>query len=54
MILFLWRFPATMWRIPNVAPAALAATLLGLYMIDCTLNGFVNIIYVSLAARLSR
>jgi tetratricopeptide (TPR) repeat protein len=48
-ILFLWRFPATMWRIPNVAPTALAATLLGLYMIDCLLNGFINIIYVSLA-----
>jgi tetratricopeptide (TPR) repeat protein len=49
VILFLWRFPATMWRIPGVGPAALAATLLGLYMIDCTMNGFVNIIYVSLA-----
>ena len=32
-----------------MAPAALSATLLGLYMIDCTLNGFINIIYVSLA-----
>ena len=48
-ILFLWRFPATMWRVPSVGLAALAATLLGLYMIDCTVNGFVNIIYVTLA-----
>ena len=49
VILFLWRFPATTWRIPAIAPTALSATLLGLYMIDCTLNGFVNIIYISLA-----
>jgi tetratricopeptide (TPR) repeat protein len=52
VLLFLWRFPVRIWHYPQVAPAALAATLLSLYMIDCLLNGFVNIIYVSLAGGL--
>ena len=52
MLLFLLRFPVRIWHYPQVAPAMLAATLLGLYMIDCLLNGFINIIYVSLAGGL--
>ena len=35
-----------------MAPAAVAATLLGLYMIDCTLNGFINIIYICMSGGL--
>ena len=52
VILFLVRFPVQLWRHPQVAPAAVAATLLGLYVIDCTLNGFVNIIYICMAGGL--
>jgi tetratricopeptide (TPR) repeat protein len=51
-ILFLWHFPVRLWRHPHVAPATLAATFLGLYIIDCLLNGFINIIYVTLAGGL--
>ena len=54
VILFLVRFPVRLWSHPQVAPAAVAATLLCLYMIDCTLNGFVNIIYISHGWRLDR
>jgi hypothetical protein len=52
VMLFLVRFPVQLWVHPRVAPAAVAATLLGLYMIDCTLNAFINIIYISLAGGL--
>jgi hypothetical protein len=52
VILFLVRFPAQLWSHPQVAPAAVAATLLGLYMIDCTVNGFINIIYICMAGGL--
>jgi tetratricopeptide (TPR) repeat protein len=52
VMIFLARFPARLWRHPEVAPAAVVATLLGLYMIDCILNGFINIIYISLAGGL--
>ena len=51
-ILFLFRFPARFWHEPRVAPATVAATLLGLYMIDCLLNAQINIIYVALAGGL--
>jgi hypothetical protein len=52
VIIFLWRVPVQLWDHPQIAPASLAATLLGLYMIDCTLNGFINIIYATLAGGL--
>ena len=52
VMLFLSRFPAPLWRHPVVAPAALAAVLLGIYMIDCLSNGFINIIYLTLAGGL--
>jgi tetratricopeptide (TPR) repeat protein len=48
VMVFLVRFPMRLWHHPEVAPAAVVATLLGLYMVDCTLNGFINIIYNSL------
>ena len=51
-MLFLWRFPVRLWHHPQTAPLLLAVTLLGLYMIDCILNGFVNIIYVTVAGGL--
>ena len=52
VMLFLVRFPVRLWSLPQVAPAAVAATLLSLYVIDCTLNAFTNIIYISMAGGL--
>jgi tetratricopeptide (TPR) repeat protein len=52
VMLFLVRFPVKLWSHPQVAPAAVAAILLCLYMIDCTMNGFINIIYISMAGGL--
>lgn len=51
-IIFVWRFPPSLWGNPRVAAASLSAVLLGLYMIDCLLNGFVNVIYLTLAGAL--
>jgi tetratricopeptide (TPR) repeat protein len=48
-LLFVSRFPVRLWSHPQVAAASLGATLLGLYMIDMTVNGALNIIYVALA-----
>ena len=52
LILFLRRFPVQLWNHPQLAPASLAAILLGIYMVDCLVNAFINIIYVSLAGGL--
>ena len=52
VMLFLWRFPIRLWRHAKVAPASFAAAILGLCMVDFIVNGFVNIIYVSLAGGL--
>ena len=51
--LFVRRFPAKWWGDPRVAAASLAAAFMGLYLIDCLLNAFVNIIYISLAGGLA-
>ena len=53
VVLFLWRFPAKSWGDPRLAAGSLTAVLLGVYMIDCLLNAFPNIIYVTLAGGLS-
>ena len=50
--LFVWRFPPRLWADPRVAPASLAAVMLTLYIVDCLLNGFVNLIYITLAGGL--
>jgi tetratricopeptide (TPR) repeat protein len=50
---FMWRFPVRFWGLPQMAAASLAAVLLSLYMIDCLLNAFVNVIYVTLAGGLN-
>ena len=50
--LFVWRFPPRLWADPRVAPASVAAVLLTLYIVDCLLNGFVNLIYITLAGGL--
>ena len=50
--LFLWRFPARLWGTPQVAACSFGAVLLGLYTVDCLLNGFPNIIYATIAGGL--
>jgi hypothetical protein len=50
--LFVWRFPPRLWTDPRVAPASVAAVMLTLYIVDCLLNGFVNLIYITLAGGL--
>jgi len=53
VLLFLRRFPARLWRHPLVAPAAVVAVLLGIYAIDCLLNGFINLIYMAIMGGLT-
>ena len=50
--LFVRRFPPRLWADVRVAPASVAAVLLTLYTVDCLLNGFVNLIYITLAGGL--
>jgi hypothetical protein len=50
--LFVLRYPVYQWRDPTVAPLAAMATLLGLYLIDCLANGFMNLSYVLAAGGL--
>ena len=49
---FIWQFPARLWVDPRLAAGSVAAVLLALYVTDCLLNGFVNIIYITLAGAL--
>lgn len=51
-IRFLLKFPVRLWDDPQLAAASLVAVVLGLYMIDCLLNGFANMIYITLAGGL--
>jgi tetratricopeptide (TPR) repeat protein len=44
--LFAFRYPARQWRDPTIAPQAVLATLLGIYLVDCLVNGFLNLSYV--------
>ncbi|QEH39218.1 hypothetical protein OJF2_78320 (plasmid) [Aquisphaera giovannonii] len=44
--IFVKRFPARRWSQPDVAPMAACAMLLGLYSIDCLVNGFMNLAYI--------
>jgi hypothetical protein len=51
-ILFLRNFPVRLWSHPRVASAAVGSTLLGICMVDLTMNGFLNLIWVTLAGAL--
>lgn len=53
LVRFTWRFPVRLWGLPEMAAASLAAALLSMYMIDCLLNAFVSIIYITLAGGLN-
>lgn len=44
-IMFLRRYPASLWLNRKVAPAAALAVLLALYTLDCFLNAMINPIY---------
>jgi hypothetical protein len=50
--LFIRRFPVRLWGDPRVAGGSLAAVLLSLYIVDCLMNAFPNMIYVTLAGGL--
>ena len=50
--ILLVRFPVHLLRDPLVALVTVAAALLGIYMVDCLINSYVNIVYVSLAGGL--
>jgi len=51
-VLFLWRFPARSLGDPRLAAGWLAVGFLDMYLIDCLLNSFPNIIYMTLAGGL--
>lgn len=44
--LFAFRYPASLWFNPKVAPAVVVAIGILLYMVDCVLNALVNPIYI--------
>lgn len=45
VLVFLQRYPASLWLNRRVAPAAALAVLLALYTLDCFLNAMINPIY---------
>ena len=50
--LFLVRYPVQQWKTYTVGPMVVIAALLGLYMIDCLMNGFINLVYIVAAGGL--
>lgn len=44
--LFTFRYPASLWFNPKVAPAAVISIGILLYMVDCVLNALINPIYI--------
>lgn len=52
-LILLWRrCPLKTWRRPEVAPAAVLAILIALYMVDCLFNAMLNPIYLLAAGGL--
>jgi tetratricopeptide (TPR) repeat protein len=52
-MLFIRRFPPSQWGSPQVAAGSVAAMMLSLYTVDCLMNAFPNIIYMTLAGALA-
>lgn len=52
-VMFILRYPVKYWRNPNVAPAAVLAVCIILYMADCILNAMVNPIFMLAAGGLA-
>jgi len=50
--LFVVRYPVQRWNTYTVGPMVVIAAILGLYMIDCLLNGFLNLVYIVAAGGL--
>lgn len=50
---FCFRYPASTWSNPKIAPAAALAVSLTLYMLDCILNAMINPIFALTAGGLS-
>jgi hypothetical protein len=50
---FLWNHPPTAWATPAVAPAAIAATLCVIWLIDCVPNAMLNPLYFLMVAALN-
>jgi len=53
VIRFCARYPASSWKHPKVAPAAVLAVCLNLYFIDCLLNAMINPVFTLVAGGLS-
>jgi hypothetical protein len=53
VLLFLLRFPASQWTLPSLAPAAVLAVILNLFLFDCLLNAMPNAIYMIIAGGLA-
>jgi hypothetical protein len=51
-VLFLKRFPVKQWDQPSLAPAAVIAVVVDLYLLDGLMNGMINVIYVIAAGGL--
>ena len=51
--MFAWRYPATRWSAPELAPLAVVAVFLPLYSIDCLMNGMINPFYIVLLGGLA-
>jgi tetratricopeptide (TPR) repeat protein len=49
---FVWRCPPRHWGDPQLATCTLVSVFMALYMVDCLLNAFPNMIYVTLAGGL--
>ena len=52
VVLFLARFPIERWNQPGLAPVAVIATIVDLFLIDCLVNAMPNVIYVIAAGGL--
>jgi hypothetical protein len=46
LLLLIRRFPASSWATPEIAPAAVLAIALGLYMLDNLMNDMVNPLFI--------
>ncbi len=53
IFVFIRYYPAHQWEHPQVAPAMVLATLMGLYMIDNLLNAMINPIFMVVAGGLT-
>ena len=51
--LFILRYPASYWSHPKVAPAAVLAVALILYMLDCIINAMTNPIFALVSGAIS-